>query len=60
MHTIVMKNRVEYVHYLYNDHEKQGSMGISMLASMDLFVGVFLSFISSNFFGLALIEFNFF
>ena len=32
-----MKNRVESSHYFYNDHEKQGSMGISMLASMDLY-----------------------
>ena len=37
MHTVVMKNRVESGHYLYNDHEKQGSMGISMLPSMDLY-----------------------
>ena len=32
-----MKNRVEFGHYFYNDHEKQGSMGISMLESMDLY-----------------------
>ena len=32
-----MKDRVESSHSLYNDHEKQGSMGISMLTSMDLY-----------------------